>query len=218
MAALNAQFKQADKDVRNTERDIGQMTIRAERDGTVIYVSDWNDQKKKIGDSCWKGESVIELPDLTRMKALGKVHEADAGRVVEGQRVTLRLDAHPEDEFTGKVASIWRTVERETSRSPKKVVRLEVELDETDPRRMRPGMRFRGRIEVGRVASALVVDADAVFLEEDGPVVYRRTLMGQEAVPVVLGRRNDARVEVLDGLEEGDDVSLIDPGRRGEAT
>ena len=158
----------------------------------MIYVSDWNDQKKKIGDSCWKGESVIELPDLAQMKALGKVHEADAGRVEEGQRVTLRLDAHPEDEFTGKVASIWRTVERETWRSPKKVVRLEVELDETDPRAHAAGhalpRQHRGR---SRRPPPWSVDADAVFLEQDGPVVYRRTLMGHEAVPVELGRRND---------------------------
>ena len=96
---------------------------KAERDGTVIYVRDWNDQKKKVGDACWKGESDPRASGPERMKADGsRCHEADAGRLAEGQRVTLRLDAHPDEEFTGRVASIWRTVQRETWRSPKKVV------------------------------------------------------------------------------------------------
>jgi len=218
LAALRDQLERAERDVVATQQGIDAMTVKAERDGTVIYISDWNDQKKKVGDACWKGDSVLELPDLTRMKAMGLVHEADAGRLAEGQRVTLRLDAHPDVEFTGRVASIWRTVQRETWRSPKRVVRLEVELDETDRRRMRPGMRFRGSIEVERVDGALLVDADSVFLKADGPVVYRRTMLGHEVVPVELGRRNETNVEVLEGLREGDAVSLTDLGRKGQAT
>jgi multidrug efflux pump subunit AcrA (membrane-fusion protein) len=218
LAALRDQLERAEQDVEQTQRDIAQMTVPAGRDGTVIYVSDWNDQKKTIGDSCWRGERVIELPDLNRMKAMGMVHEADAGRVAEGQPTTLRLDAHPEVEFTGRVASIWRTVQRESWRSPRKVVRLEIELDETDTQRMRPGMRYRGRIEIERVADALLVDADAVFLKPDGPVVFRRTATGHESVSVELGRRNDERVEVLGGLSEGDGVSLTDPTVRRRTT
>jgi multidrug efflux pump subunit AcrA (membrane-fusion protein) len=214
LGALRDQLERAEQDVEQTQQAIQQMTVAAGRDGTVIYVTDWNDQKKKVGDSCWKGEKIIELPDLSRMKAMGMVHEADAGRVAEGQQVTLRLGAHPDVEFTGRVGSIWRTVQRETWRSPKKVVRLEIELDETDTRRMRPGMRYSGKVEIDRVADALLVDADAIFLKPEGPVVYRRTLMGHEIVPVELGRRNESRVEVLSGLSDGDSVSLTDLSAR----
>ena len=213
LAALRDQLQRAEQQVVWTGQDIEQMTIVAGRDGTVIYVTSWNDEKKKVGDSCWKGESVLELPDLKRMKALGNVHEADAGRLAEGQPVEFRLDAHPEVKFTGEVASIWRTVQRESWRSPKKIVRLEIELTETDTLRMRPGMRFRGSVEAERIEQTLMVDADAVFLEPSGPVVYRRTWRGHEAVSVELGRRNERRVEVLGGLAEGDRVSLNDLGR-----
>lgn len=218
LGALRDQLERAEQDVEQTRKAIEQMTVIAGRDGTVIYVTDWDDQKKKVGDSCWKGEKIIELPDLNRMKAMGMVHEADAGRVAEGQRVTLRLGAHPDEEFTGSVRSIWRTVQRENWRSPKKVVRLEIELDETDTRRMRPGMRYSGKIEIDRLADALLVEADAVFLKPEGPVVFRRTLMGHEVVPVELGRRNDRRVEVLGGLNDGDSVSLSDLSARRRTT
>ena len=98
------------------------------------------------------------------------------------------------------------------------MVRLEIELDETDKRRMRPGMRFRGRIETERVEDALVVDAEAVFLKLDGPVVYRKTMVGFETVPVELGRRNQDRVEVLTGLHEGDSIAAVDlEQRRGRS-
>ena len=57
---------------------------------------------------------------------------------------------------------------------------------------------------------ALVVDADAVFLKPQGPVVYRKTLFGFEPVSVELGRRNQERVEVLSGLSEGDSIAAVD--------
>ena len=212
LAALHNQLARAERQVEQTQQDIVAMTVHAGLDGTVIYVTDWRDEKKKVGDSCWRGNDVIELPDLEQMKAMGQVHEADAGRIAEGQRVTFRLDAHPEDEFAGRLSSIWRTVQRESFRSEQKVVRLEIELDETDTLKMRPGMRFRGKVEIERVAEILLVDADSVFMKPEGPVVFRRTMWGHEAVPVELGRRNDDSVEVLSGLREGDDVSLVDLG------
>jgi multidrug efflux pump subunit AcrA (membrane-fusion protein) len=128
--------------------------------------------------------------------------------------VTFRLDAHPDQEFSGNVASIWKTVRRKTWRNPLKVAKLEIELDETDTRRMRPGMRFRGKLETERISDALLVPVDAVFLGPEGPLVYRSSLLGHEAVEVKLGRRNEDHVEVLEGLAEGDSVSLVDLAER----
>jgi HlyD family secretion protein len=217
LGALRAQATQAEKRVEETEHAIAEMERTAPIGGTVIHVANWRDEKKKVGDTCWRGDHVIELPNLERMRAAGKVHEAEAGRVVEGQRVTLELDAHPDVEFSGRVARIWRTVERENWRSPLKVVRLDIDLDETDPRRMKPGMRFRGTIETEKVERAVVVDADAVRLEPDGPVAYRKTWLGHERVRVELGRRSGGRVEVLGGLAPGDRISASDPERGPEA-
>jgi multidrug efflux pump subunit AcrA (membrane-fusion protein) len=211
LAALTDQLAQAEQTVSATREDIERLELRAPRPGTVLYVRSWRDEKKKVGDACWRGEDVIELPDLSAMKGMGQVHEADAGRLARGQRTTLRLDAHPDVEFAGRVGEIWSTVQRQSWRNPLKVVRLEIVLDETDTTRMRPGMRFRGRIETERIAGALLLPAEAVFLEQDGPVVYRRSWRGTARVPVRLGRRNASRVEVLEGLSEGDRVSAVAP-------
>lgn len=193
--------------VRETQTAIQRMTVTAPREGTVVYVTD-RGEKKKIGDSCWRGERVIEIPDLRRMRAEGQIDEADAGRVARGQRVTLKLDAHPDILFAGRVQAIRDSVQRKSRGNPLKVVEVTIDLDRTDPQRMSPGMRFVGNVEVERVARALVIPAEAVFSRPDGPAVYRES--GDEARPR-LGRRNGRFVEILSGLREGDRVALRDP-------
>jgi multidrug efflux pump subunit AcrA (membrane-fusion protein) len=210
LASFRDRRDRADARVREIEDAIARMTVGAPRDGTVIYVSNWRDEKKKVGDSCWRGERVIEIPDLNRMKALGEMDEADAGKVAVGQRVRIKLDAHPDLEFEGKVASIWGTVQRKSWNNPLKVVRLDIELDRTDPERMRPGMRFTGAAETGRVPGAVVVPADAVFPTPDGPIAWRKAGLGVEQVRLTLGKRTGSRVEVIEGLEPGDRVSRRD--------
>lgn len=208
-AGLQDQRDRALQRIQEARDAIQEMNRIAPRNGTVIYVTDWAGEKKNIGDTCWKGEKVIELPDLSAMLAEGRVDEADAGKLAEGQRVTLRLDAHPDQEFTGRVASISKTFQPQSWSNPLKIASLEIELDSTDTKRMRPGMRFRGRIETESVTDALLLPLDAVEVTPEGPVAYRRGLLGGEPVRLELGRRNATQVEVLDGLREGEIVERI---------
>ncbi len=209
---LEGNRTEAENNVAEIERTIEQMTVRAPRSGTVIYVADRQGQKMKVGDSAWRGNEIIELPDLNSLVGRGEVDEPNAGRVAEGQPFHIRLDAHPEVEYSGTIASISRAVQRKSfSRNPLKAVRLELHFDEIDVRRMRPGMRFRGSIETARIPNTLLIPSSAVFPSADGPIVYRRTLIGHEATAVTLGRRNATMVEVLGGLEAGDLVAETHP-------
>jgi multidrug efflux pump subunit AcrA (membrane-fusion protein) len=209
-AALERKRDRAAVRVQEMEEAIKRMMVTAPRAGTVVYIATDDGEKKKVGDSCWRGQSVIEIPDLRRMEAEGDIDEADSGRVALGQRVTFRLDAHPDDVFSGRVRSVGGSVQSRSERNPLKVVRLEIDLDRTDPQRMRPGMRFLGTIETESVHKALVAPLEAVFNRPDGPVVYRKTgWRSQEAHPV-LGLRNDRLVEIKSGLKAGDMVSRRD--------
>lgn len=212
-AALVAQRDRAQGRVHEIQSSIEQMTVSAPRAGTVIYITNWRDEKKKVGDSVWRREQIIELPDLTRMMAQGEVDEADAGRIAEGQAVQLRLDAHPDTVYTGTIESIWRTVQRKSgSRNPLKVVRLDIALEETDTARMRPGMRFQGRVEAERLEDVVTIPASAVFPSEGGPVVYRQGMLGRpEETAVVLGTRGEGRVQVLEGLSPGERIAETRP-------
>jgi multidrug efflux pump subunit AcrA (membrane-fusion protein) len=210
VASLRQQRDRASGRVKALEDAIEKMNIKAPQDGIVVYRTNWRDEKKKVGDSVWFGEVVLSLPDLREMKGDGFVDEADGGPVTEGQPVTLRLEARPDFDLRGKVARIGRTVMQRSWRTPLKGYRVEIALEKTDPTFMRPAMRFRGEVETGRIRGVLLVPRDAVFLRDDGPVVWTRRALGWREVKVGLGRSNRTQVEVVSGLADGDKVSPVD--------
>ena len=207
LGVLEANLAQVESEVQQIRDGIGRMTRTSPRDGIVIHVTNWRNEKKKVGDSCWVAERVVEIPDLSVMEADGEVEEAEAGRVREGQVVSLHLDAHPDHEYRGVVESISRAVQEKSWRNPLKVVQLTFSLSETDPERMRPGMRFRGTIEIDRHTDVTLLPVEAVFRDENHTVAYRHGLTGWRRTDLILGDRNTDQVEVIEGLEPGDLVS-----------
>jgi cobalt-zinc-cadmium efflux system membrane fusion protein len=101
---------------------------------------------------------------------------------------------------------VGRTILPVSRNSPLRGLTVEVALDATDVTRMRPDMRFRGRVEVQRIESSLLVPLDAIDRGADGPFVRRAGFSGYEVVPVTLGRRNEEKVEVLSGVADGDRI------------
>ena len=217
LGSLENRRKAAAARVDEIDRYLQRMTLKAPRAGVVVYSSDRSGDKHKVGDRVWRGSSILELPDLHRMRAAGSIDEADAGTLAVGQRVTLHLDARPDDVIAGRVERIGRAVQPRSRVDPVKVVKVDVALDHVDPEHMRPGMRFRGQVETARVEGVLLVPSRAVTLTDDGPVVYRKTVFGVEEIHPRLGRRGEDAVEVLAGLEAGDRLAVGASGRdRGD--
>lgn len=201
-----SQRDRAEGRVAEITSSIEQMTVASPRAGTVIYETNWQGEKKKVGDSTWRGDTVLQVASLATMEAEGEVDEVDASRVAVGQPVSLRLDAQADVELHGTIREISRTVQRQSPDNPLKVARLKIALQAPEGARLRPGMRFRGNVETDRVDDALLVPLEAIVRTPEGPVAHRRGASGIEVVPVVIGRRNAEHVEVLEGLAEGDEV------------
>ena len=142
LAALGEQHRRAEERVAEIKAYIARVSMTAPRDGIVIYCANRDGVKKKIGDGAWRAEKVVETDDVTVMMARGQVDEADSARVAAGQHVTLRLDAHPDEEFAGHIDSIAKIVQRQSSKNPLKVMQLEIAFEKTEPHIMLPGMRF----------------------------------------------------------------------------
>lgn len=213
---LESRHRNASAAVAIAEEAIGRMTVRAPRDGSVVYIPDWRGDKRKVGDTVWRGLKFIEIPDLSRMKANGEIDEADASRVRVGQAVSVRLDAHPDDVFHGRIASVARTVQqKQGTQNPLKALRVTIELDRTDAAKMRPGMRFSGTVELSRARDAVLIPVKSLFASDEGPVAYRRTAFGTEKVRLKLGLENQDHVQVLEGLSVGDHVLLPSTGENG---
>lgn len=204
IAAWRGKHERAVGRVEQIQTAIGLMTVKATRAGTVIHKTDWEGNKKKIGDAAWRAETVVQVVSLAAMKAEGEIDEVDLGRVALDQPVALRLDAQSDLEIAGRVVEISQTVGRAAPENPLKVARVEIALADAPKLQLRPGMRFRGRIETARIDDALVIPLDVVVAGEDGPQVRRRTATGIETVAIEIGARDAERVVVLAGLDEGD--------------
>jgi len=208
--ALRSDIDRAQSRVLEIQTAIKKMTVIAPRSGIVVLAAGRRFEKLKVGDSCWWGRSVAEIPSLDIMKAEGEVREVEFGVVSAGDEVRLRLDAHPDIEFMGTVVEIEDVVRQRSRRNPEKVVGVSIALDTTDPERMRPGMRFKGQILTERVEEVVLVPLGAIRQTEDGPTVDRATPFGSRVTSVSLGRHSQDEAEVLSGLDAGDRVYLHD--------
>jgi HlyD family secretion protein len=186
---------------------IGTMTVPSPRTGTVIYQTDWQGNKKKVGDNAWRAETVLQIVALDEMQGRGEIDEVDVSKIVTEQRVALRLDARPDVELRGRVRSISPMVERASPDSPLKVVRIDISLEHDHGSPLRPGMRFRGEVETGRIDDVLFVPLHSVFATSQGPVVHRRNGASIDVVPIVVGQANARYVVVEEGLVEGDEIA-----------
>jgi HlyD family secretion protein len=216
ISILQSRLGRAKGRVAEIRAAIAAMSVKAKREGTVVYKQDFRGEKKKPGDGMWRGESVLEIASLDRMAAQGQVDEVDASKVSVGQRVGLRLEAHPDREYAGRVERVASLVQTESPESRVKVVSLEIKLLETDPMLMRPGMRFRGRIEIARVPNVLQVPLAAIAATPAGPEVMKLGAGPPSPTRVELGRRGREAVEVKGGVSAGDRVFVKTAGQNGE--
>ncbi|HSR97302.1 MAG TPA: HlyD family efflux transporter periplasmic adaptor subunit [Kofleriaceae bacterium] len=189
---------------------VARMQVAAPRAGTIVYPANDQGEKHKVGDGVWRMEDVLQIVGLGRMLGNGQVDEVDMARLADRQPVVLRLDALPDAQLRGTIASIARTVQVKSNTDPSKIVKLKIAI-ETTKVPLRPGMRFRGQVETEHATGVVQVPADAVFVTPEGPVAFRKTSGGLERVRLSLGRRTPTAIEVTSGLAPGDRVSRSDP-------
>lgn len=163
--------------------------------------------KVQAGDSPWPGQGLVNLPDLSSMIVKATASEVDASVVDSGQEVIVKLDALPDTAFKGTVYKKGTLARKKDHNSKVNVFDVEVAIHDHDAR-LKPGMSASGRIIIDRVDSVISVPLEAVFEKDGRPVVY---LDNKDEKPVQVGRRNDMLIEVVDGLEEGQRVCLVDP-------
>jgi len=208
---LNDHYQYLVKRVSEVKGDLAKMNVTAPRAGTLVFPTNWRGEKKKVGDGAWRMESIVQIVGLGKMVGKGEVDEIDMARVTLGQTVMLHLDALPDVQLRGSVESIAKAVSPKSEADPSNVAKIKVQLDAKDGVPLRPGMRFRGEVEIQRIPAAVQVPADAVFVTPEGPVAYRASKDGLQRVKLTLGKRNATSIEVLSGLSPGDRVSRIDP-------
>lgn len=203
------------EDVERLQRNIQKMNVTAPKPGIVVYTPDWDGKKKAVGDRCWMGENILELPDLSRMQMKAVILEVQAGRVETGQKAEVRLDSNPDRVFKGAVISLGRVFRVKSDSQPAIVFDALIDLNESDPGMMRPGMAAGVDITISSKENVLQVPEAAIVYHENSLAVWKKGTFSEELTPVTVGARSSGMVEILSGLKENE-VIVIRAGGGGE--
>ena len=203
---LRIGVQMAEREVDETRRALDTMELRAPRTGIAVAADNRREGRKfQVGDSTWDGAELMVIPDLSEMVVDTRMSDVDDGKVTPGMRVVCTLDAYPERQIGGFVRSITPVAQWLNMRSEQRFFRIMVDLEETDPEIMRPGMSVK--VEV------------VTAVRDDELLVPRRALeFGTEEVFVVLENGDRQRIElgscsahecaIRSGLRDGARVRL----------
>jgi RND family efflux transporter MFP subunit len=186
---------------RGLEERISANAIRSPMDGiiTEIPVSD--------GEIVNENQPIFTVATKSTF-VTGLVNEEDVGQIQPGMKASLRLYSFQDHNFTAKVTNVSPNADGNQ--------RYTVFLDIVDPApNIMAGMTGEMNIIIGSKENALLVPTralmtDRVFIVKDEVVKMR---------PVTIGYRSLERVEIKDGINEGDlvivaDQDLFRPGQR----
>jgi hypothetical protein len=169
-------------------------------------------QPPQVGTELKPNELVILLPDTSRMVANLKVSEALSGRIKPGQRVTLFSDALPNQPVSGSVTTVSVLAASGGWRDPNRREYTVKTALEADPSMgLKPAMRCKAEILLGRVEDALNIPVQAIFRQGPVAFVYVQQGEGFAQRQVELGRASELNIELTKGVAAGDRVLLREP-------
>jgi HlyD family secretion protein len=208
-AVARAEVEKAKAALEQYETDLRYATIRSPMDGLVLS------RDVEVGDAVSsilvlgsQATLVMTLGDVSEVYVLGKVDEADIGKVFLGQPARIVVESFKDKKFDGKVTKI----------SP-----LGVEKDNVTTFEVRVSIRNpTGELKTNMSANAEIIleEKKGVLLVPESAVVYdkeRHTSLevpdphadgGKRKVAVKLGISNGVKTELVEGLKEGDKVVL----------
>ncbi len=222
LESANFQLQSAKDRLQNLEMQLTYTTLTAPIDGLIVYATSIDSsnggrgggdaQPPQVGTELKPNELVILLPDTSRMVANLKVSEALSGRIRPGQPVTLYSDAMPNQPVAGSVTTVSVLAASGGWRDPNRREYTVKSALEADPSLgLKPAMRCKAEILLGRVDDALNLPVQAIFRQGPVAFVYVQDGAGFAQRQVELGRSSELQIEIKKGLAAGDKVLLREP-------
>lgn len=209
VAKAQAQVAQYQAMLERNEEDLRNSTIVSPMDGLVLS------RDVEVGDAVSsilvlgsQATLVFTLGDVSDVYVLGKVDEADIGKVFLGQPARIVVESFKDKKYAGKVTKI----------SPLGVEKDNVTTFEVRVSIANPGGELKANMSAN--AEIILEEKKDVMLVPESAVVYnsqRETFLeipdpsskaGKTRVPVTLGLSNGVKTELVNGLEPGDKVIL----------
>ena len=206
------QVKVQQQSVEKARTNLGYATITAPIDGVVL--SKEVEEGQTVASAMTTPTLFIIAQDLTDMRVIADIDEADIGGVVEGQRVSFTVDAYPDDVFNGKVTQV-----RQEATTESNVVTYEVVISAPNENlKLKPGLTANVTIYTMEKNDVLCVPVKALrfspneALLEEGETVedckaphklWTREGKTFKAHAVETGVTNGTMTEIVSGINEG---------------
>jgi multidrug efflux pump subunit AcrA (membrane-fusion protein) len=179
--------------------------------GIAIKELNWNtDQKWAVGDQPYSGSRLIELPDLSAMRAEVKINEVDISKVLPDQRVEIRPDAYSDSAYTGKVESVANLAQNKDYKSKIKIFPVQIRID-GQSKTLLPGLTVSCKIIVSEIPDVLYIPLESLFNEQGMDYVYLKSGSGFKRHDIKIGAVNTDYAIVTEGLNENDLIALSNP-------
>lgn len=223
------QTQQQKENVKKAQTNLGYATITSPIDGVVL--SKEVEEGQTVASS-FNTPTLFKIArDLTDMRVIADVDEADIGDVKEGQRVTFTVDAFPDDTFEGQVTQV-----RQEATTESNVVTYEVVISApNDDLKLKPGLTANVVIFTMEAKDVLAVPSKALrftpreaMLNSDETItdtdakekVWVKEGANLKAVAVETGMTNGTLTQITKGLKPGThvltEVTAIQPEAEGE--
>jgi HlyD family secretion protein len=209
VAEARAQVAQARAAADHSAEDLANATIRAPIRGTVLTRDvEIGSPVSSILNLGANATLVMTLGDIDRMFVRGRVDEADIGRLRLDQPARIRVETFKDQVFKGRVTQISPMgVEKDN------VTSFEVRVSIDNPEMaLKANMTANAEVVLEEHEHALLIPEAAVSYDAQKQafvdVVTAGARKGRRRTPVKLGVGNGTKIEVLQGLKQGDRVVL----------
>jgi len=196
------QVDQAKLSLSNAEAQLAQAKIRV--GDTYIRSSINGIVNKRLvepGTVVAPGTELFELVDVSRLKMQATITEGQVAQLKEGDKVEIHVGVFPDEEFWGKVSFIAPKADATLS------FPIEIELASNSGSQVKAGMYATAIFNFPSQAPVILVPRSAFIGSVSGNQVFVIAKDSSAAVrKVIAGRVMGDKVEVLQGLNEGETV------------
>jgi HlyD family secretion protein len=198
-AVQEAKVEQLRAELQLKRRQADSLKVRAGIDGVLQKLGDA--MPLQVGQQLAAGANVARVADPTRLKAEVKIHETQAQDIQLGQ---VAIVDTRNGTATGCVSRVDSAVQNGT-------VTVDIKLAQTLPKGARPDLSVEGTIELERLDNVIYI-GKPVMADANAEVMLFKLTSPKDAVRarVKLGRSSVTTVEVIQGLQPGDQIILSD--------
>ena len=220
------QVNSSKENVQKAQTNLGYATITSPIDGVILSKS--VEEGQTVAASFNTPELFVIAQDLTNMRVIADIDEADIGGVKEGQRVSFTVDAFPDDRFEGQVTQV-----RQQATTESNVVTYEVVISApNNDLKLKPGLTANVTIYTLEKNDVLAVPAKALRFQPNEAFLQKGETIDDcegehklwtkegtvfKAYKVEIGTSNGIMTEITTGISEDTDV-LTDFNFSGDTT